>query len=154
MLHGYVFFSDTFYNLTLSRQDIIPRHGFMSKPSTLWPIDPLPPKDSSRIPPTKSNPPPEPGHADALKPSKERLEEDQHENNTSNGEAQTQREMLRGSDVPIDESSGRHSSSRSEDSPDYDIDTWEPKPPKVLMNDPDAVPLELHAQIQMYALTE
>ena len=40
--------------------------------------------------------------------------------------------------------------------PKYDIamDFWEPKPPKVLMEDPNATPLELLAQIQLYATTE
>jgi hypothetical protein len=40
------------------------------------------------------------------------------------------------------------------DPEDYDVDHWEPRPPKVQMNDPNAVPLELHAQIQLYATTE
>lgn len=31
---------------------------------------------------------------------------------------------------------------------------WEPKPPKVLMEDPSAVPLELRSQIQQYATNE
>lgn len=37
---------------------------------------------------------------------------------------------------------------------DHDIDLWEPKPPKVLMEDPASVPLELRSQIQQYATTE
>jgi hypothetical protein len=41
-----------------------------------------------------------------------------------------------------------------EDADAYDIDLWEPKPPKVLMNNSDAVPLELRAQVQQYATTE
>lgn len=36
----------------------------------------------------------------------------------------------------------------------YDIDRFEPKPPKVLMDNPDAVPLDLKSQIQLYATTE
>lgn len=43
---------------------------------------------------------------------------------------------------------------QDESSPDYDPDFWEPKPPKVLMNDPDAKPLELRSQIQLYATNE
>jgi hypothetical protein len=34
------------------------------------------------------------------------------------------------------------------------ISSWEPKPAKVLMDDPQATPLELRAQIQMYATNE
>ena len=43
-----------------------------------------------------------------------------------------------------------------QDDSKYDIamDFWEPKPPKVLMEDPNATPLELLAQIQLYATTE
>ena len=33
-------------------------------------------------------------------------------------------------------------------------DRWEPMPPKVLMDDPKAVPLELRSQIQLYATNE
>lgn len=40
--------------------------------------------------------------------------------------------------------------------PNYDaaIDFWEPKPPKVFMDDPNAKPLELRSQIQLYATNE
>ena len=40
--------------------------------------------------------------------------------------------------------------------PNYDaaLDFWEPKPPKVLMQNPEDRPLELHSQIQLYASTE
>jgi len=34
------------------------------------------------------------------------------------------------------------------------IDHWEPKPPKILMENPNATPLELRSQIQMYTSTE
>ncbi|KZT72544.1 alpha/beta-hydrolase [Daedalea quercina L-15889] len=37
---------------------------------------------------------------------------------------------------------------------DYDSGFWEPKPPKVLMDDPHARPLELRSQIQLYATNE
>lgn len=39
---------------------------------------------------------------------------------------------------------------------DYDaaLDFWEPKPPKVLMQNPKDKTLELHSQIQLYASTE
>lgn len=35
-----------------------------------------------------------------------------------------------------------------------EIESWEPKPPKVLMDDPNAIPLELRSQIQLYATNE
>ena len=35
-----------------------------------------------------------------------------------------------------------------------DIDFWQPKPPKVLMDNPQDIPLEMHSQIHMYAATE
>ncbi|KAF7798891.1 hypothetical protein EIP86_010119 [Pleurotus ostreatoroseus] len=43
-----------------------------------------------------------------------------------------------------------------EDDPSYEdaLSFWEPKPPKVLMANSEAIPLELHAQIQMYATNE
>jgi hypothetical protein len=37
---------------------------------------------------------------------------------------------------------------------DLEIEQWEPKPPKILMENPNAIPLELRSQIQMYASTE
>jgi hypothetical protein len=46
------------------------------------------------------------------------------------------------------------SNTNAEDDDDCDIDLWEPKPPKVLMDNPNAVPLELRTQIQHYATTE
>ncbi|PSS35406.1 hypothetical protein PHLCEN_2v1561 [Hermanssonia centrifuga] len=55
--------------------DIIPPHGFIHKPSPIWPIHPVPKDDDARIEPTRTDPPPEPGHADTLRPSKARLGE-------------------------------------------------------------------------------
>lgn len=37
---------------------------------------------------------------------------------------------------------------------DEDLEEWEPLPPKILMEDKNAVPLEMRSQIQMYATTE
>ncbi|KAJ6539532.1 Alpha/Beta hydrolase protein [Mycena capillaripes] len=119
--------------------DIIPQHGFLAKPSTLWPVDSLPTKDG-RVGPTKNDPPPDPGHADQLRPTKARVEEE------------TENTAIEHSDTPA--SSVRAGSVELADSDDFDIDYWEPRPPKVQMNDPNAVPLELHAQIQLYATTE
>jgi hypothetical protein len=59
--------------------------------------------------------------------------------------------MLRHSD---DQDDSEASGNSSTDGEDPDIDLWEPKPPKVLMEDPSAVPLELCSQIQQYATTE
>lgn len=44
----------------------------------------------------------------------------------------------------------------NDDGPDYDdaLSFWEPKPPKVLMEDPNEQPLELRSQIQLYAMNE
>ena len=52
-------------------KDIIPEHGFLAKPSVLWPLDLIPKKP--RIGMSETNPPPKPGNADTLKPSAERL---------------------------------------------------------------------------------
>ncbi|KAG6915654.1 hypothetical protein DXG01_010524 [Tephrocybe rancida] len=140
-------------------QDIIPQHGFLAKPSALWPLDPLP-KDGGRVVPSLSTPPPKPGHSDTLKPTKSRVSNDDSNINTGN-RIETQRQMLKDSTPSSSgESSGSHENQNTktvgagERTPDYDIDRWEPKPPKVLMDDPDAIPLELHAQIQFYAATE
>lgn len=48
------------------------------------------------------------------------------------------------------------SEKQDEQDPNHDLaeEFWEPKPPKVLMDDPNAIPLELRAQIQLYATTE
>lgn len=119
--------------------DIIPQHGFLAKPSTLWPVDPLP-KGEGRVVPTKHDPPPEPGHADQLRPSKDRLEEERVAKNQSSRETSTFEPSSKEAEVA--------------EMDDYDIDHWEPRPPKVQMNNPDAPPLELRSQIQLYATTE
>lgn len=131
-------------------------------------MDPLP-KGDGRVVPAKSNFPPKPGHADTLKPSQRRVEDDAENRKdiTVDGEkVESQAEMLR-QDAPPQEKMGdevnsgemEHSRRPSEkdvkeDAADYDIDFWEPKPPKVLMEDSETVPLELRAQIQLYATTE
>ncbi|KAK1231819.1 hypothetical protein PQX77_005033 [Marasmius sp. AFHP31] len=136
-----------------SKTDIIPEHGFLAKPSTLWPIHPIAPQEG-RIGPTKSTPPPDPGHADTLKPSGARVQDDKEDGKTdSRGVVETQEEMQQ------ETSEGRNSKEGdvkddSGDSSDDDLDRWEPKPPKVLMKDPEAVPLELRSQIQLYATNE
>ncbi|TFK43713.1 lipase/esterase [Crucibulum laeve] len=139
--------------------DIIPEHGFLAKPSTLWPVDPIP-LDGGRVIPTKSNPPPEPGHSDMLKPSHSRIElEKEGEAGTPppGEKVKTQEEMLDKDWIPSrSEDNEKASPSNLKDNQDdeYDVDTWEPRPPKVLMENPNAVPLELRSQIQQYAMTE
>ncbi|KAJ7284012.1 Alpha/Beta hydrolase protein [Mycena rebaudengoi] len=135
--------------------DIIPVHGFLAKPSTLWPVDPLATKNS-RVIPSKDNPPPEPGHADQLRPTRSRVREEE-EGNDAEGSVGTQKQMQIASG-PSSSSSSSSSSlsstgSRAETAESVDV-TWEPRPPKVLMKDPNAVPLELRSQIQLYATTE
>ncbi|KAF9821291.1 hypothetical protein IEO21_00899 [Rhodonia placenta] len=58
---------------------------------------------------------------------------------------------------PVSAASSGHGQAKSAgQDPNYDaaIDFWEPKPPKVLMDDPNAKPLELRSQIQLYATNE
>ncbi|THH31314.1 hypothetical protein EUX98_g2870 [Antrodiella citrinella] len=157
--------------------DIIPPHGFVHKPSPLWPVDTLPEDGRTRVLPAPTNPPPRPGHADTLKPSSSRVK-DQLEQRIEQGKSEgraahsaelrdesvgNQEEMLR--DMTPEEREGGSKSAASSESgadsqdgnkPGYDteLDFWEPKPPRVLMNDPEARPLELHSQIQLYAATE
>ncbi|KAF9268159.1 alpha/beta-hydrolase [Marasmius fiardii PR-910] len=137
-----------------TKTDIIPEHGFLAKPSNLWPIHPVAPSNG-RIGPTKSTPPPEPGHADTLRPSLSRIEVDEKHvgQEESRGVVEPQEQMLkeasRGKYKQPEETSVGHA-----DEGEYDIDQWEPKPPKVLMDDPEAVPLELRSQIQLYATNE
>ncbi|KAJ7240331.1 Alpha/Beta hydrolase protein [Mycena haematopus] len=93
-----------------TEKDIIPQHGFLAKPSTLWPVDPLPTGDG-RVVRTKKD----------------------------------------DSETPAPTSYSKNS--EIDDLNDYDVEL-EPRPPKVQMRDPNATPLELHAQIQLYATTE
>jgi hypothetical protein len=155
-----------------TKTDIIPPHGFMAKPSTLWPIESVPKPGEERVGPATSAPPPMPGHADKLKPDSERLENQQssHDEGRCEGELppseiKMQKEMLRNGSGAHDETNSGKPFSTSRDaladsrehvecSELADIDRWEPKPPKVLMEDPNATPLQLQAQIQLYATNE
>ncbi|KDQ64305.1 hypothetical protein JAAARDRAFT_64179 [Jaapia argillacea MUCL 33604] len=179
--------------------DIIPPHGFLAKPSTLWPLDPLPPP-GGRVTTTTTNPPPKPGHADILKPKDPEAEMMEREKGVEK-DVQPQAVMLDGGDNHVDgfPASGHDAgngaayddnfsgaqektqpdgtpcgSSRSQspgiqkvegdtsEPPDqddrsghsYDTEFWEPKPPKVLMQDSADRPLELRSQIQLYATNE
>ncbi|KAJ7590893.1 Alpha/Beta hydrolase protein [Mycena floridula] len=119
--------------------DIVPPHGFLAKPSTIWPIDLLPP-DGGRVATSTTNAPPKPGHADPLQPDKKRLLEPEA------NPPKSQQEMLAESASPV--------STGSDVDLEAEIEKWEPKPPKVLMDDPTKVPLELRSQIQLYATNE
>ncbi|KAH9942586.1 alpha/beta-hydrolase [Amylocystis lapponica] len=154
--------------------DIIPPHGFIHKPSPLWPVESLPEEGRSRVIPTQTSPPPKPGHADTLKPSDDmisnQVEERREQRREKDEEVHTrdlqepeskvgsQADMLQQPSVGGTSSGvqGHADSVGREDEPDYDaaLDFWEPKPPKVFMNDPATQPLELRSQIQMYAMTE
>ncbi|KAI0637973.1 alpha/beta-hydrolase [Trametes polyzona] len=158
--------------------DIIPPHGFIHKPSPLWPVHPKSEGGYTRAVTTRTNPPPQPGHADQLKPDSDRLADqvDQRlEQSVERGEdvhaadlqdrpkdVATQKEMQRGGSPeakPKEGPSERSQDDRKtslESDPNYGRaeEFWEPKPPKVLMEDPNATPLELLAQIQLYATTE
>ncbi|KAJ7714315.1 alpha/beta-hydrolase [Mycena maculata] len=121
--------------------DIIPQHGFLAKPSTLWPVDPL---NEARVVPAKRGPPPDPGHADQLRPTKARVEEEKADESAVKDQTEDD-----------GETSTPPSKAEIADSDDYDIDQWEPRPPRVKMTDPNAEPLELQrSQIQLYATTE
>ncbi|KAJ6628840.1 hypothetical protein B0H10DRAFT_1989479 [Mycena sp. CBHHK59/15] len=124
-------------SVLISPWDIIPQHGFLAKPSTLWPVEPIPQKDE-RVVPAEPNSSPQPGHADQLRPTKARQREMQ---TTSQAFESSSRSIGSQDDRKVGEE-------------EYDIDQWEPRPPKVRMNDPNAVPLELRSQIQLYATTE
>ncbi|CDO68138.1 hypothetical protein BN946_scf185003.g10 [Trametes cinnabarina] len=173
--------------------DIIPPHGFIHKPSTLWPVHPKGDDGYVRVVKTRTNPPPQPGHADKLKPNKEQLQDQRYQREKQaeetgrevhsadlqdpRAEVQSQKEMQEEADAVDSPAPGSSRESLKSDTnstqnaqvsveddqqedgeanPEYisDMDYWEPKPPKVLMEDPNATPLELRAQIQLYATTE
>lgn len=150
----------------------------MHKPSLTWPIECVPKEGRARVTPTQTNPPPRPGHADTLLPSSsqvgeqlsERLEAGQEEGRVAHAdelkheEVQDQAAMLQEGSNSGDRTSPDASSSGDQDSanrergdqtPEFEsLDFWEPKPPKVLMKDPNDRPIELRSQIQLYATNE
>ncbi|KAI0722242.1 alpha/beta-hydrolase [Cerioporus squamosus] len=162
-----------------SATDIIPPHGFIHKPSPTWPVHVKAEGGYTRVVPTQTDPPPQPGHADKLKPDagevadqvSQRLKqtaergEEVHsadlKDYSDGAAAPTQQEMqeegsvdtTNGGTTPADTPVSSHEPKHESDQ-DLDFDSWEPKPPKVLMQDPNATPLELRAQIQLYATTE
>lgn len=129
--------------------------------------------------PTVTNVPPKPGKADTLKPIDGLAEREQVTDGDVNGSGnfvKSQQEMLSDSlYTPLLDNRGseglgnpfhRNDDFKKVDNAQQDggviqkeiskedIDNWQPKPPKVLMENPNAVPLELRSQIQMYATTE
>lgn len=161
----------------------------------------MPSPDNPRIAKAETNPPPLPGHADALNPTagKQKIIQEGRDVPADGFPVETQEEMLDKypdksdpSSREIDEAwhhpnpkqggqaqstSARQSVDGKEPSPrdpkdpgfvgdvpisplghnasgDGDAEYWEPKPPKVLMDSKDKVPLELRSQIQQYAMTE
>lgn len=56
--------------------------------------------------------------------------------------------------VPRDGGNKKPEALSDDTGPEYAAGSWEPKPPKVLMDDPHARPLELRSQIQLYATNE
>ncbi|KAI0265849.1 hypothetical protein BC834DRAFT_876659 [Gloeopeniophorella convolvens] len=151
--------------------DIMPPYGFVHRPSATWPPDPVIDGPRARAVPTQTNPPPPPGHADTLAPTAERVEEQGHlravaamtgtsldtAERAEKGPVQDQGEMEAevGSDR-VSSNAGRDTAAEDRAaSPDpEEADRWEPKPPKVLMKDPNDRPLELRSQIQQYATNE
>ncbi|KAH8113227.1 lipase/esterase [Phellopilus nigrolimitatus] len=126
-----------------SATDILPEHGgFIHKPSTLWPIDALP-RHEGRIAPTETCPPPNPGHADTLQPSRERIKKFRKGEKTHSNVSQAEMMSCNGEPERISQTP----------KPAEEI-SWEPKPPKILMEDPSTTPLELRSQIQLYATNE
>lgn len=184
---------------TNTNTDIIPPHGFMNKPSVLWPVDPI--KEGGRIARAHSDPLLKPCHTDTpgvnknvTRGSTQVLPTDAEKHGdsmpvgskqeTSSGSAssvplksQEKASLFDGGKcyppggghgrgreqnknpsnaIPIDDLAVNNKRGPSSDSiPDLDdIDFWQPNPPKVLMKNPQDVPLELRSQIQHYATTE
>ncbi|KAF8969460.1 hypothetical protein BDZ97DRAFT_1653726 [Flammula alnicola] len=148
--------------------DIIPKYGFLAKPSTLWPV-PTQPESGGRIVPTVINEPPKHGKADTLTTSSGHVEKQQGGVYRAGKLVKSQEEMLVKSESPssgsqkeapqYDSQTSSRATPESKDEiektlEEHNMDHWEPKPPKILMENPNAVPLEIRSQFQMYAATE
>ncbi|KAF9453039.1 alpha/beta-hydrolase [Macrolepiota fuliginosa MF-IS2] len=148
--------------------DIIPEYGFIHKPSTLWPIDIFPP-EGGRISRTGSNPPPSPGgeaepqrhsKASATGKDKHRLVQplETQEGMLSQGHrsppnvAGTPFESVQNS-LPSTAPAAGPPLTPLPGSPQR-TSVCELEPPKILLQDSGAVPLEFRSQIQLYATTE
>ena len=139
------------YLLNSALQDIIPEHGFVYKPSLVWPIDVLPGPGGRLAPsPTETLPPPPPGHADTLQPSPEHVR-------TRPIRQRTQASDSQGDPLShsVDERGKKGALSNAVSVSTRILEEeWVPNPPKILMEDSSATPLELRSQIQMYATNE
>lgn len=106
---------------------------------------------------SQSSPPPDPGHADTLRPSDERLNAESSSHGPE-GLMASQEEMLSHNGSKNERTNAKPAESPAEDGQHHGDDgvfeAYEPKPPKVLMNNRDDTPLELRSQIQIYATTE
>ena len=127
---------------------------------------------SKAVATTETNPPPVPGHADETKPSPKRdhIAEALPQELLPQDKVPTQASMVkltnviesadwvdtmnteadRANRVQVEHPPGIETS----DARSLSIREHEPKPPKVLMENPDDVPLELRSQIQIYATNE
>lgn len=121
---------------------------------------------------SETNPPPIPGHADEMKPSpkRDRVVEAVPQEPLPQEEVPSQASMMMLADIiessdwvdDVNTEIGRASGIQVEPRTATDsssgrtrfTEEHEPKPPKVLMEDPDDVPLELQSQIQIYATNE
>ena len=125
---------------------------------------------SQTVAPTETNPPPIPGHADQTKPSLKRnhVAEALTQESLAPSEVPSQASMVVLADIVesshwvdsvnagIDRVSGIQAELPPETSSvqPHSVEEHEPKPPKVLMQNPNEVPLELQSQIQIYATNE
>lgn len=119
---------------------------------------------------TETNPPPIPGHADETKPSLKRdhVAEALPQEPLASGEVPSQASMVISADIAesshwvdsvtagTDRADGMQAGPPLETSSvrPHSVEEHEPKPPKVLMQNPNDVPLELQSQIQIYATNE
>jgi hypothetical protein len=94
--------------------------------------------------PTITNPPPPPGKVDTLHPSLDRLQ----------GKKERQSEWVKSQKAMLDDYSSPDIEQGGFLLNEEESKHWEPKPPKVLMENSNVVPLELRSQIQMHAPTE
>ena len=127
---------------------------------------------SQTVTTTETNPPPIPGHADETKPSSKRdhIAEALPQEPLPQEKVPSQASMMMLADIvessdwvdtvntEIDRASRIQAkpllaTETSTERP-HSIDEHDPKPPKVLMENPDDVPLELESQIQIYATNE
>ncbi len=133
---------------------------------------------------SETSPPPKPGHADTLKPSADRIQKEERGEDSLRVTGLSQEEMFEAAgSSSVDVSSGAqtkptespagethkssegHGSSTSSRETSFSLrseilesgnneGSWQPKPPKILMEDSSATPLELRSQIQLYATNE